>query len=351
MLARHGIVATSDPLAAQAGLEILRQGGNAIDAAVATGAVLDVTSQNDTGIGGDLSRSSGWRRTRSSTRSTPAGGRRPAGRREFFTEHARREERSRQRRQCRDGAGRDFRLRRAAEAVRHARHSRKPSSAPRGLPTRAGDWRNGAHSDLRSAVNGLRADRRFAADLPGQRSGARRSTASSAIRGLANALRLIQKDGPRCVLPRRDRRGDRRQGAGERRRDDARHTWREFQSEWIEPVSTNYHGYDVFELPPPGQGFAALEMLNILEVCVPKLGINLAALGSVRSDVLAPGGRGEEARVHRSPGQQRRSEVCGRAGRQICCRSPMRRRCAARSTRTRRQSPARPAAPTAERSI
>ena len=54
VLARHGIVATSDPLAAQAGLEILQQGGNAMDAAVAAGAVLDVTSQNDTGIGGDL---------------------------------------------------------------------------------------------------------------------------------------------------------------------------------------------------------------------------------------------------------------------------------------------------------
>src|SRR6202008_2760868 len=54
VLARHGIVATSDPLAAQAGVDIMRQGGNAIYPAVAAGAVLDVTSQNDTGIGGDL---------------------------------------------------------------------------------------------------------------------------------------------------------------------------------------------------------------------------------------------------------------------------------------------------------
>jgi gamma-glutamyltranspeptidase/glutathione hydrolase len=52
-----------------------------------------------------------------------------------------------------------------------------------------------------------------------------------------------------------------------------------FQSEWTEPISTNYHGYDIFELPPPGQGFAALEMLNILETCVPKSGTSLAALG------------------------------------------------------------------------
>jgi gamma-glutamyltranspeptidase/glutathione hydrolase len=38
------------------------------------------------------------------------------------------------------------------------------------------------------------------------------------------------------------------------------------RSDWIEPVSTNYRGYDVWELPPNGQGIAALQMLNILEM-------------------------------------------------------------------------------------
>ncbi len=46
------------------------------------------------------------------------------------------------------------------------------------------------------------------------------------------------------------------------------HTMEDFNnyhSEWVEPVSTNYRGYDVWELPPNGQGIAVLEMLNILE--------------------------------------------------------------------------------------
>ena len=58
----------------------------------------------------------------------------------------------------------------------------------------------------------------------------------------------------------------------------------EFEAEWVEPITTNYHGYDVFQLPPPGQGWAALEMLNILEVCAPVHGIDLAALGPTHPD-------------------------------------------------------------------
>ena len=53
---------------------------------------------------------------------------------------------------------------------------------------------------------------------------------------------------------------------------------------WEEPISTNYHGYDVYEFPPNTQGFATLEMLNILETCAPKLGVDLAAAGPTSAD-------------------------------------------------------------------
>src|SRR4029450_111639 len=51
-------------------------------------------------------------------------------------------------------------------------------------------------------------------------------------------------------------------------------------STWVEPVSTSYRGYDVFELPPNGQGIAALQMLNILE------GFDLRAMGRNSPETL-----------------------------------------------------------------
>jgi gamma-glutamyltranspeptidase/glutathione hydrolase len=53
----------------------------------------------------------------------------------------------------------------------------------------------------------------------------------------------------------------------------------QYRSEWVKPISTRYHGYDVFQTPPNSQGFAVLEILNILEVCVPRIGLDLAQLG------------------------------------------------------------------------
>src|SRR5439155_1630857 len=54
VLAPHGMVATSHPLAAQAGLDVLKKGGNAIDAAIATNAALGLMEPMSCGIGGDL---------------------------------------------------------------------------------------------------------------------------------------------------------------------------------------------------------------------------------------------------------------------------------------------------------
>ncbi len=133
------------------------------------------------------------------------------------------------------------------------------------------------HADLRSAVKGLLAD-------PDSRQtfliGDRAPDLYSIIRNpaLAKALRLLQKQG-RDAFYRGDIAaaivGKVQANGGVMTKNDLA----EFQSEWVEPISTTYHGYDVFELPPPGQGFAALHMLNILEVCVPKLGASLAKLG------------------------------------------------------------------------
>ena len=276
VLARHGMVATSDPLAAEAGLEILRQGGNAIDAAVATAAMLDVTSQNDTGIGGDLFALVYSAKDKKLYALNAAGWAPKGWTPEFFTATLK------QTRVPNSGvnaatvpgalAGYDALLSRFGTMGFKQTFERAARVAEEG-------WgiAERRHNDLRSAVNGLKNDpdskQIF---LDDDQAWPLYSVISNP--NLAKALRIIQargKDGfykgeiASAIVAKV------KSGNGVMALDDLA----EFQPEWVEPLSTNYHGFDVFELPPPGQGFAALEMLNILEVCAPKLGVNLTTLG------------------------------------------------------------------------
>jgi gamma-glutamyltranspeptidase/glutathione hydrolase len=276
VIARHGMVATSDPLAAEAGLEILRNGGNAIDAAVATGAVLDVTSQNDTGIGGDLFALVYVAKDKKLYALNSAGWAPKGWTPEFFTTtlKATRVPNSGVNAATVPGAvaGYDALLSRFGTMTFKQTFERAARIAEEG-------WgiAERRHNDLRGAVKGLLAD----ADskqifLDGDQAFPLYGVIKNP--NLAKALRLIQakgKDGfykgeiAQAIVTKV------KSGSGVMSLEDLS----EFQPEWVEPISTSYHGFDVFELPPPGQGFAALEMLNILDVCVPKLGFNLTTLG------------------------------------------------------------------------
>ena len=276
VLARHGMVATSDPIAAEAGLEMLRQGGNAIDAAVAAGAVLDVTSQNDTGIGGDLF-ALVWSARDKKLYALNSAGWAPTGwTPEFFTDQlgVERVPGRGVNAATVPGAisGYDALLTRFGTVTFKEAFERAARTAEEG-------WGQAErrHRDLRNVAERLGADQDSReAFLPGGRV----PDLYGIVRnpGLAKALRILQREGrdgfyqgeiATAIVQKVQA------NAGVMTLADLA----EFKSEWVEPISTNYHGYDVFQLPPPGQGFAALEMLNILEVCVPKLGMDLAKLG------------------------------------------------------------------------
>lgn len=276
VIARHGMVATSDPLAGQAGLDILKQGGNAVDAAVAAAAVLDVTSQNDTGIGGDLF-AIVWIAREKKLYAINAAGRAPAGwTPAFFTDRLKvtRVPSSGVNAATVPGAvaGYDALLTRLGTLGFKETFERAARIAEEG-------WGQAErrHEDLVGALSGLRADadsRQVFLD------GDNAPPLYSVIRNpnLAKALRLLQAQGKDAFY-----KGDIAAAIVKKVQGDGGVMTREdlarYAPEWVETVSTNYHGYDVHQLPPPGQGFAALEMLNILEVCGPTLGFDLTALG------------------------------------------------------------------------
>jgi gamma-glutamyltranspeptidase / glutathione hydrolase len=268
--APHGMVATSQPLATVAGLAVLEQGGNAIDAAVTAAAVLGLVEPHMTGIGGDMFAILWSVRDRKLV-GLNASGRAGSGMtREELVRRGRTEVPI-------DGVEPitvpgalsgwaalldrygTISLAKALEPAIRLAEEGFPVS-----PIIAGQWADEVERLKRD--DGARAT--FLVD------GTRAPRAGEWFRNpdLARSLRLIARQGPGALYG-----GELGQRLVERVKqlggfltvDDLRHQ----RAEWVEPISIPFRGYRVWELPPNNQGVAALEMLRILEP------YDLAALG------------------------------------------------------------------------
>lgn len=265
VIARHGMVAASQPLAAMAGTRILMQGGNAADAAVATAAALAVTEPHMTGLGGDAF-ALHYEPVTHAVTALNGSGRAPAaltldlihsqnladGDRIRDAHHA----------HCVTVPG-------ACAAwcdlvARHGSLSMRQVLAPaiqlaeEGFPVSpltARGWDNGARGILSRSWNGTE-----------MTLGGRAPRAGEVWKnpGLGRVLRAVAEGGKDAYY-----RGDIAQAivsavnqcSGVMTLEDlASH-----ESTWVEPISSTYRGVRVWECPPNGQGLAALIALNILE--------------------------------------------------------------------------------------
>lgn len=261
VITREGIVATSYVQASVAGAQVLAKGGSAIDAAIAANAVLGVAEPMMNGMGGDLFaiyweaktgklyglNSSGWAPQALTVERLKAKGAKAMPESGIDTVTV-------------PGAV-------AGWSALHDRFGRLPWKelfqpaifyAEQGYPVpelihgyweTSVDWIAGDAESRRVFLpNGKAPDVGQIFRNP----------------DLAKALRLVAQDGPaafykgeiaRAILSTSQSLG------GTMSADDLS----QFSPEWVDPISTTYRGWKVYELPPNGQGMAALEMLNIME--------------------------------------------------------------------------------------
>jgi len=261
VIAAEGIVATSQPLAAQAGLDVLKAGGNAADAAIAASAVMGVVEPMSCGAGGDLFVIY-WDAKTEQLYGLNASGRSPYYlTREIFAEKGLDEipiegPLSWSVPGCVDGwdmLRERFGTRSMAELLGPAIHY-----AEDGFPVSeiiAGHWK-GAVESLSAwpdSANTWLIDGRPPEIGEVFRNPNLAATYLKIAEGGRDAF--YRGDIARTIVGFSETNG----GYFSRR------DFEEHSGEWVEPVSTNYHGYDVWELPPNGQGIAALQILNILE--------------------------------------------------------------------------------------
>jgi gamma-glutamyltranspeptidase/glutathione hydrolase len=283
VLARHGMVCTSVPAATEVGIDILKRGGSAVDAAIAANATLGLMEPVSNGIGGDLF-AIVYSAKENKLYGINGSGRSPAGL--------------------------SYDQMKAELAKLHREMIPPTGMLPISVPGTVDAWAE-LHkkfgklklSDdlapaIRYAEQGFPVTEliayywafgpRLYKELPGAfletytLGGKGRTPAKGDIfknPALAKTLRLIGEKG-RDVFYRgeiADKIDDfvRANGGFLRKTDFEKHA-----STWVEPVSTNYRGYDIFELPPNGQGIAALQILNILE------GFDLRAMGRNSPETL-----------------------------------------------------------------
>ncbi len=261
VIAQHGMAATSQPLATQIALDILKSGGNAIDAAIAANALLGLVEPTGSGMGGDLFaiiwdaksqklyalNSSGWSPKSLSLqyfkekgyKKIPAFGPLPvtvpgavAG---WFAMH--------------DKFGSMPMKKILQPAINYARNGFPMTELIAYYMERSGYFLQKYPGFKETYMpNGHTPRKGEIFKNP----------------DLANTLEKIAKGGRDAFykgeIAKTIDKFIHEQG-GFLSYDDLA----EFEPEWVEPVSTNYRGYDVWEIPPNGQGIAALQILNILE--------------------------------------------------------------------------------------
>ena len=261
VVTREGIVATSHVQASVAGAQVLAKGGSAVDAAIAANAVLGVTEPMMNGIGGDLF-AIFWEAKTGKLYGLNSSGWAPQG---LTADHLRAKGAT-----SMPETGIDTVTVPGAVAgwdALHGRFGKLPLNqilqpaiyyAEHGYPVPElihGFWEDGVETISSDAES-----RRVY--LPGGKAPAIGQIFQNP--DLAKALRLVASGGASAYYKGEIAQAivatSREHGGTMMAADLA-----EFAPEWVEPISTTYRGWTIYELPPNGQGMAALEMLNLME--------------------------------------------------------------------------------------
>ena len=276
VIAQNGMVATSHPLASQIGIDILKGGGNAIDAAIAANAALGLMEPTGNGIGGDLFAII-WIEKEKKLYGLNASGRSPENLTlEYFKENNFKSIPAYGPLPvsvpgCVDGW---FELHNKFGKIK-MRDILNPTIkyAEDGFPvTELVSYYMDVASDNFKDYPNFK-ETYFIDDSTPKKGQVFKNP------DLANTLRTIVKSGKKGFyegeIAHRIANFVQDQG-GFLSYDDLKN----HKSEWIEPVSTNYRGFDVWELPPNGQGIAALQILNLLE------GYDIRSMGFGSADYI-----------------------------------------------------------------